>query len=40
MKACWNILSRDERFLASAVLDERVGILELDGSIKSNRSRA
>ena len=32
MKACWNMLSRDERFLASATLDERVGVLELNGS--------
>lgn len=37
MKACWDIVSRDDRFLASAVLDERVGILELDGAVvKSN----
>lgn len=32
MKACWNMLSRDERFLASATLDQRVGVLELNGS--------
>jgi hypothetical protein len=32
MKACWDTVSRDERFLASAALGERVGILELDGS--------
>lgn len=30
MKACWNELSRDPRFFATAALDERVGILELN----------
>jgi predicted O-methyltransferase YrrM len=40
MKACWNILSRDERFLAAAVLDQRVGILELDDARKTGRSRS
>jgi len=29
MKACWDIVSHDERFWATAVLDDRVGILEL-----------
>lgn len=39
MKACWIDLSRDQRFLASVALDERVGILELDGAAAIDRSR-
>lgn len=34
MKACWDIVSRDERFLATVALDARVGMLELDRSQK------
>ena len=30
MKACWTRVSRDARFVSSATLDERVGILELN----------
>ena len=34
MRECWEAVSNDRRFLASAALDERVGILELNKSRK------
>jgi len=34
MRECWETVSNDSRFLASAALDERVGILELNKSRK------